>query len=428
MVTNFTMPQLGLTMTEGTVSRWFKQAGDKVAAGEVLAEISTDKITIQIESPADGSVLSILVPEGIVAPVKAVLAVIGQPGEEIPCSESRQPTGKGEPVAQTGVNQAEAIARSEPSGWVKASPLARRLAREGGVDLSVVTGTGPDGRVVERDVRAFSNKQAMRATPLAVKVAAEQGVDLTAICKEGRITSDDVLTAIAKPAAGPIAAAGSPLTGMRKVIAERMSLSWQTAPHVTLAAETDMTAAGELKSRLAQAGVKISYTELVIKCAALTLAEFPVVNSSIVDGQIIKHDGVHVGVAVALDNGLIVPVLKNADKKSISQLNKEIADLSGRARQGRLTPDEYSGGTFTVTNLGMYGVDWFTPIINPPESAILGVCRIKDIPVAVNGMVVIRPIMNVCLSFDHRLIDGALAAQFLARLRQLLENPLLLLV
>ena len=224
------------------------------------------------------------------------------------------------------------------------------------------------------------------------------------------------------------AAAAVPISGMRKVIADRMSLSWQTAPHVNMTAEVDMSAASDLKTRLSEAsGVKISYTDIIVKCAARALAEFPPVNSSLIAGKIVTHEAVHVGVAVALENGLIVPVVKNADHKTIAAVREEIASLSARARSGGLSREEISGGTFTVTNLGMFGVDHFTPIINQPESAILGVCRVVDRPMAHQGEVVIRPMMNLCLSFDHRLIDGAVGAQFLSRLRRLLEQPLLLL-
>ncbi len=219
-----------------------------------------------------------------------------------------------------------------------------------------------------------------------------------------------------------------PLTGMRKVIAERMSMSWQTVPHVNMTAEIDMSAASDLRQKLTQASeVKISYTDIIVKSTTQALTDFPMVNSSLVDGEIVSHEAVNVGIAVALENGLIVPVIKNANYKTITAVHEEIVSLSTKARNGGLGKEEISEGTFTVSNLGMFGIDHFTPIINQPESAILGVCRIIDRPVVQDGAVVIKPIMNLCLSFDHRLIDGAVGAQFLARLRQLLEQPLLLL-
>jgi pyruvate dehydrogenase E2 component (dihydrolipoamide acetyltransferase) len=215
---------------------------------------------------------------------------------------------------------------------------------------------------------------------------------------------------------------------MRKVIAERMSMSWQNAPHVNMTTEVDMTSATALKEKLTKAsGRNISFTDIIVKCVAQTLQEFPVVNASLIEGKIVSHNHVNVGIAVALENGLIVPVVKHANFKTIANIREEIFSLSDKARNGGLSADELSQGTFTVTNLGMFGVDHFTPIINPPESAILGVCRIVERPVVKCGEVVIKPMMNLCLSFDHRLVDGAVGAQYLARLRQLLEEPLLLL-
>ncbi len=427
MAINFTMPQLGLTMTEGTVTKWFKKVGERVAAGEILAEISTDKITNQIEAPTDGTVLAVLVPEGGVAPVKAVLAILGEPGEKIDIATSEvaaasAPAAEAAPAAAPAARTAAAPAGD---GRIIASPLAKKIAREKNVDLALVTGTGPNGRIVEQDVLDFIARQAAapKASPLAAKIAAERGVDLSAIAKDGRIMAADVLAAL--PAQ---ASAATPLTGMRKIIAERMSLSWQTAPHVHLTVEVDMTAAGRLKDALAAAtGAKTSYTEIIVKCAAKALGEYPLVNASLQDGAIVQHGSVDIGIAVALESGLIVPVVKNAAAKTISQIRDEIADLGARARQGKLGPDEYGCSTFTVTNLGMFGTDHFTPIINPPEAAILGVCRVVKRPMVVDDAIVVRPMANLILGFDHRLVDGAVAAQFMARLRALLEEPLLLL-
>ncbi len=427
MATNFTMPQLGLTMTEGTVGKWFKQVGEKVTAGEILAEISTDKITNQIEAPADGVLLAVLVPEGGVAPVKAVLAVIGAPGEKIDAAvaEVAAAAPAADAQAPSAPSAAPAAAPAAGDSRVIASPLAKKLAKEHGVDLALVTGTGPGGRVVEKDILDYAARQAAapKASPLAAKLAAEHGVSLAAIATDSRIMAADVRAALPAQAT----AAAMPLTGMRKIIAERMSLSWQTAPHVNLTVEVDMTAAGRLKDTLAAAGAKASFTEIIIKCAAKALGEFPMVNASLVNGAIVQHDSVNIGVAVALENGLIVPVVKNAAAKTVGQIREDIASLSAKAREGRLGPDDYTGGTFTVTNLGMFGTDHFTPIINPPESAILGVCRVVKRPVVIGDDIVIRPMANLCLSFDHRLVDGALAAKFMARVRSLLEEPLLLL-
>jgi pyruvate dehydrogenase E2 component (dihydrolipoamide acetyltransferase) len=426
MATNFTMPQLGLTMTEGTVSKWFKQVGEKITAGEILAEISTDKITNQIEAPADGVLLAVLVPEGGVAPVKAVLAVIGDPGENIEAAAAE--VAAAAPASATPARETAAPPLAVPAageGRVIASPLAKKLAREKGIDLALVTGTGPNGRVVEQDILDYAARQAAapKASPLAAKIAAEQGVSLAAIAKDGRIMAADVRAAMPQGAAP----AGIPLVGMRKVISDRMSHSWQTTPHVHHTVEVNMLEALNLKDKLAKAGTKFSLTELIVKCTAQALTEYPMVNNAYVDGTLVINQSINIGVAVALENGLIVPVVRNADRKTLGQLRAEIAELAAKAREGRLLPDEYTGGTFTISNLGMYGVDHFTPIINTPESGIFGVCRTVERPVVVDSAIVIRPMMNLCLGYNHRIVDGALAGQFTSRVRQLLEQPLLLL-
>ena len=426
MATEYKMPQLGLTMTEGTVTKWFKAVGDTVAVGEVLVEVATDKITNQLESNLAGVLLEIIVDEGATAPVQAVIAIIGQPGEKV--ATTTKATSVVKDLLQTTVTEAaESIgtyaAAVNVAGRIKASPYAKKLAAEQSVDLSVVTGTGPGGRIVERDIREYAMQAPTKASPLAVKVAAEHQVNLAEIQKETRIMKADVLAAV-KPAT-----VAKPLVGIRKVIAERMALSWNTAPHVHLTVEVDMTAVLGLKENLVRAtGQKASVTELVVKCAAYALREMPVVNASLMDNQIVLHEAVNIGIAVALDDGLIVPVVRNADQKNLSQLREAIVSLGGKARSGKLSPDEISGGTFTVTNLGMFGTDHFTPVINPPESAILGVCRIVEKPVVLAGTIVTRPMSNFILGSDHRLIDGAVGAKFMARLRELLENPSLLII
>lgn len=430
MASEIKMPQLGLTMTEGTVNQWFKKVGEAVKQGELLFEVSTDKITNQIESTETGVLLAILAEAGAVAPVQAVLAYVGAAGEKVEVGNAAAPAASqaadeapaAQPVAVSS------IAAVDEDGWVKASPAARKLAKDRNIDLALVTATGPDGRVLERDVLAFDGKasSAVKMSPLAAKLAADLGVDVTGIAKDGRIMKADVLAA-AKPAAAP--AKKMPLAGMRKVIAERMSQSWNVAPHVHHTVEVDMTAALQLKDIQAKAtGEKASVTEIIIKCAVQALKEFPTVNASIEGNQIVYHDYVNMGVAVALDNGLIVPVIQAAEDKSLTEIRAAVVDLSAKARSGKLSPDEISGGTFTVTNLGMFGTDHFTPIINQPESAILAVCRTVEKPVAAGGQIVIRPMCNFVLGYDHRLIDGAVAAKFMARFRELIENPLLLIV
>ena len=433
MAAEIKMPQLGLTMTEGTVTQWFKKIGEAISQGELLFEVSTDKITNQIESTATGVLLEIRTPEGAVALVQAVVAIIGAAGEVV---SSAAPSAAKTDVAETVVVPVSASAAqgskvvAAGDGWVKASPAARKLARDRNIDLSLVTATGPEGRVVERDIEAFAQSRpaAVKTSPLAAKLAEDLGVDVSGIAKEGRIMKDDVLAA-AKPAPATTLPKKIPIAGIRKVIAERMSQSWQTAPHVHLTVEVDMTAALALKEQLAKtSGQKASVTEIVIKCAARALTEFPVVNAGIDGNQIVYHETVNIGVAVSIDNGLIVPVVRDAANRSLREIRTAVVELGAKARSGKLLPDEISGGTFTVTNLGMFGSDHFTPIINPPESAILAVCRTVEKPVAVGGQIVVRPMCNFILGFDHRLIDGAVGAQFMARFRELIEQPLLLLV
>ncbi len=438
MAAEIKMPQLGLTMTEGTVTRWFKSVGESVAHGDLLFEVATDKITNQIESTESGTLLEIRIAEGQVAPVQAVLGIVGAAGEVVVAAEAPAPaaTKESEQTASTGSSLPAAVpgtpAQPEADGWVKASPAARKLAKDQKIDLALVTATGPEGRVVERDVLSYaaSKPTAAATSPLAAKMAVELGVDLSTLNKDGRIMKADVLAAFKTVAPAKSAADQTKtLAGMRKVIAERMSQSWNTAPHVHLTVEIDMVNAMALKEQLAKAsGQKASVTEIIIKCAAQVLAEIPVVNASIIGNQIVYHDSVAIGVAVSLDDGLIVPVVRDAGAKSLREIRAAVVDLGARARSGKLLPDEISGGTFTVTNLGMFGTDHFTPIINPPESAILAVCRTVEKPVVQNGQIVVRPMCNCVLGFDHRLIDGAVGAKYMARFRELMENPLLLLV
>lgn len=427
MATNIIMPQLGLTMTEGTIVKWLKAIGEPVAKGEVLVEITTDKIGGQIEAPSDGTLLAIACSEGSSVPVTSVLAIIGSQDEVVSIESSGTKVMEQEQPAASS-SAAQEVGAANNLGWIKASPAAKKMARDHQIELTLVTATGPEGRIVERDVKAYLDhlQTKPKTSPLALKLANQYDVDLSAVKKQGRIMSADVLQAVAKQQSElqPRVA----LTGMRKVIAERMSLSWHTAPHVTLTMAVDMTAAGQLRQQMTQAtNGKVSYTDIIVKCTAAALREHAMMMAALLDKEIVMSSAVHIGIAVALEDGLIVPVIRNADQLGLAGIRESIRDLSSRAKGGKLQPDEISGGVFTVTNLGMYGVDWFTPVINPPEAAILGVCRIQDTPVALHGELVIRPIMNLCLSFDHRLIDGAVAAEFLSRVRELLEHPLLLL-
>ncbi|HHV08508.1 MAG TPA: 2-oxo acid dehydrogenase subunit E2 [Firmicutes bacterium] len=434
------MPKLGLTMTEGTICAWLKPDGSYVNKGDPIFEVETDKITNKVEAMDEG-ILKIVLPEGSTAKVTQVVGYLLAEGEEIPAEAADVAA----PATATAAPQEEVKAAAVPAEpkkepvRVRATPAAKRRARESGIDLTQVTGTGPGGRIVEADVESYLEQQKelpatlpsegeisapVKATPTAVKLARDLGIDLAELSQERRLTKRDVL------AAALLAEEGEeervPLAGMRKVIAQHMLESWTVAPHVTINMEVEMDRARAIRKELnadCTQEDRISYNDLIIKAAAQALTEYPALNGTIDAEEIIYHNYVHMGVAVALEDGLIVPVVRHADKKSLREVAREVKDLAQRARAERLSLDEVTGSTFTVTNLGMFGVDDFTPIINQPESAILGVGTIKERPVVVDGSIDIRLTMTLSLSFDHRLVDGSVAAEFLGRVRELLEKP-----
>jgi pyruvate dehydrogenase E2 component (dihydrolipoamide acetyltransferase) len=405
MATEIIMPQLGLTMEEGTIAKWIKHEGDKVAVGDVLVEITTDKLSSEIESEVEGVLLKIVAQEGEDIPVKGLLAIIGAEGEQV--GGSSAPAAKKEEV-QVEAPKAEASAPKAASvtegGRVKASPLAKKIASELGVDLSTVAGSGPNGRIVQKDVLAAEVK------PAVVEKAAPE--------------------VKAAPAAAPVQAANAdvvkPLTNMRKVIAKRMQQSKNTAPHVTITTEVNVDKTIALRSKLnaKNADVRFSYTDILVKMCATALRNYPKINASITEDSMILHDKINIGVAVALDDGLIVPVVSNADRKGLKAITKETKDLINKARTNTLSPDEMSGATFTISNLGSYDIDGFTPVINLPEAAILGVGRIVKKPIVnENDEIVAASMMVLSMSFDHRVVDGAQAAEFLKALKGYLEDP-----
>lgn len=445
MATEIKMPQLGLTMTEGTVGKWKKNIGDTVQCGDALVEIMTDKITSEVESTGEGVLRVICAKEGETVPVQGMLAIIGTADEKIENGEANSASAAADKPA----------AAAAPKGEVKCSPAARRLAEEKGIDISLVTGSGPDGRIVVTDVEKYlltapapTAGDRIKASPYAKKVAAEIGVDLTKVTgtgPEGRIVEEDVRKATAQvtPAPAPVSAAptvsapvapapskGQPLSGMRKVIAERMTNSKHTAPHVTITTEVNVDATVAFRSEInaRSKDVRFSYTDILTKMVGTALRRFPNINASIIDNAIVQHDSVNVGVAVALDNGLLVPVLRDADKLGLKEIHDQCKDMVEKARNNQLNMDMLSGGTFTISNLGSYDVDGFTPIINQPESAILGVGRIVKKPAVVNDEIVIASMMTLSLSFDHRLVDGAQAAQFLKCIKTYLEDPMSMLM
>ena len=381
MATAISMPKMGLSMKTGTVGKWLKNEGD-AEKGEPVVEVMTEKITNKVR-PADGILLKIVAPKGTKLPVGGLMGVIGEAGEDI----SALLAGAGAPAAA----EASAAPAGQAAGQrVKISPAAKKLAEENGIDYTRITGTGPDGRITKEDV--------------------EKAI------VEGVGAADD------RPTLEVI-----PYEGMRRAIGDNMAHSWSIAPKVTHHVSVDISNLLALRKTLNN-GVKdkdkISITDLLVKAVARALEIKPNINVTLDGDEIKVLKDINIGVAVALDDGLIVPVVRNANKKSLAEVSKEVKDLAKRARRNKLEPDEMVGGTFTITNVGAWGsVDWFTPIINQPESAILGVGRTMDRPVVVDGQIVVRPMMGLSLSFDHRVIDGAPAAEFLAVLLELIEQP-----
>ncbi|HUU91833.1 MAG TPA: dihydrolipoamide acetyltransferase family protein [Phycisphaerae bacterium] len=435
MIQRVTLPALGETVDTSTIERWLKKEGDAVKSGDILCEITTDKATLEVESYYTGTLLKIVAAEGNELPVGALIAVVGDPGEAIPeeiLTEAAPAAGAAAPAAaapEPTVSAAvsSAAAPPAPRGRLVASPRARRTARELGIALDRVQGTGPGGRIVEADVVAVAGAAtAVKASPVARKLAERQGVDLAAVRGTGpggKVVKADVLAAAQAPAVAP--GTVIPLTAMRRIVAERMLHSKQTIPCYYLQMDADMTDLAELRSKL-NAGApdgKVSFNDFIIKAAALALKAFPQVNSRWVEGGIERRGAAHVGLAVGLDEGLIVPVVRNADTKTLRDIACETTDFAQRARSKRLLPDEYQDGCLTVSNLGMFGIRNFIPVVNPGESAILGLGVIQDRAVCRQGGIHVRKMMSMTLSVDHRLVDGAVGAQFLEMIRDLLEAP-----
>jgi pyruvate dehydrogenase E2 component (dihydrolipoamide acetyltransferase) len=425
------MPRLSDTMTEGVVAKWHKQIGDTVNEGDLLAEIETDKATMEFEAfpGQEGKLLYIGTGEGETAPVDTVLAILGEEGEDIEALKAggAAPAAEAAP-AKEEVSAPAAAPAPEPApaaapapvptpaptaapvpvatdGSLKASPLARKLAAEKGVDLSMLKGSGDHGRIVKRDVDSFNP---------AIHTSPQPGVSATA--------------APAAPA-GVENYTDYPVSQMRKVIAKRLSESKFTAPHFYITMDIDMdNAIAARKAMNASGDVKISFNDLVVKATALALKKHPAVNSSWMGDFIRVNDHVHIGVAVAIEDGLLVPVLRHADQMALSHISASVKDLAGKAKDKKLQPADWEGNTFTISNLGMFGVEEFTAIVNPPDAGILAVGGIKQVPVVKDGQVVPGNVMKVTLSLDHRVADGASGAAFLQSLKAYLENPVTMLV
>ena len=415
------MPLLSDTMTEGKIVAWNKKEGDAVKSDDVLAEVETDKATMEVIGYADGTLLHIGVPEGQVAKVNGIIAIVGKKGTDISPILAAEKSGGAAPKAAapaeaaagtTAPAQAEAPAASNGSadGRVKASPLAKKLAEDKGIDISKVTGSGDGGRIIKKDVDNFvPSKTAPAAAPSGTAAAPAQ---VAAFAPVGQESHTD-----------------TPVSQMRKAIARRLAESKFQAPHFYLTMEINMDEA--MKSREAInkiSPVKVSFNDMVIKAAAMALRQHPDVNSSWLGDTIRHNHHIHIGSAVAVEEGLIVPVIRFADQKSFSQIAAETKTLNDKAKNKKLQPNDYSGNTFTVSNLGMMGIEHFTAIINPPDSAILAVGAIKETVIVENGQFKATNVMKVTMSCDHRTVDGAVGARFLVTFKTLMENPVTMLV
>lgn len=399
MATTVIMPKLGLTMTEGTIERWLKKEGDRVQKGEPLVEIITEKINFQYESPASGILRKILHHEGEVVPVATPIAIIAEEGEVIEEIEGMSPELQMETPPPT-VFQKEK--REEIPKRIFASPLAKKIAKEKGIDLSTLQGSGPRGRIVQKDVLQALELLKVKEVPPPSPI---------------QIPAGKVI----------------PLKGIRKIIAKRMTESFQNVPHFYLSIEVEMTALQDLRERLREeiekrTGARITLTDLLVKVSASALRDHPIMNSRFEGDQIRLMEEINIGVAIALEDGLIVPVIHQADKKSLTEISLSLRDLTQRAREGKLSLEDVEGGTFTLSNMGMLGIDQFNPIINPPQCCILGVGRTIEKPVVRGKEIFIKPMAWLTLSSDHRIIDGATGAKFLSQIKRLIENPTLLLI
>ena len=390
------MPQLGLTMEEGTVTRWVKQEGDTVKVGDVILEITTDKLTSEVESEHDGVLLKIVAQEGEDVPVKGILAYIGEAGEQ---------------VGDAPAAKAEAPAAPVAGGRIRISPLAKKTAAKLGVDYTTVAGSGPLGRIVQKDILAAAEAAKAAPAPTAQAAAEKAAPKKTAL---ELMDGDEVVK----------------LAGMRKVVSERMTKSAQEIPTVTQNVRIDVTELMAFRKKINNdLGVKYSLNDYVLKATAKALKNNKHILVSIDGDQIIRRAHVNIGMAVALEDGLIVPVIKDADKMSLGEISEAARDLAERARTNKLSMDEYKGSTFSISNLGMFGVETFNPIINQPDAGILGVCAVQDeLVMDAEGNITKRQFMRISFTFDHRLIDGATAAKFELAIRDLMEHPMQILL
>lgn len=439
MATEVMMPKLSPTMEEGLLSRWLKKEGDRVSMGEPLAEIDTDKATMEMQALGNGVLRKILINEGESAPLGQLIAIVGEPDEDISAllskasekgstapatSATAQTTAEAQtetpaaetpaaeqPVASGNGNQGDVV-QAQATGRLIVSPLAARMAAEAGIDLRSLSGSGPGGRIIKRDIEAAIGQGSPAKKPAKV-------VELRAV---------PPLQQPATVGASPYR--DDPLSEMRKTIARRLVTSIGPVPHFFLTSEIEMDSAVEMRQRLKDLDpdLKISINDIIVKVAAAALIKHPQVNASFQEKTIRYYERADIGVAVAIDDGLITPIVRAADQKTLSQIAGEIRELAERARSRKLKPEEYLGATFSISNLGMLGIDDFTAVINPPEAAILAVGAVTPKPVVRNNDIVVRQMMRVTMSCDHRAIDGATGARFLQTFKKILENPLYLVV
>jgi pyruvate dehydrogenase E2 component (dihydrolipoamide acetyltransferase) len=411
MATEVIMPKVDMVMETGTFVEWLVKEGGQASKGDPLFVIITEKAAIEVESPADGILAGVTAKPDDVIPVTEVIAYILAPGEKLPSKTAAQiaaPTPSSVQV-EAKVETVVAVVPSVGSDKVRATPVARRMAEELGVDLSQIPGRGPNGRVHKADVLAYQKPQPLSAPVATPMPPIQSSIPLPDARRKQVI----------------------PIAGVRKVIAERMAQSAFTAPHIHLSLRVDMTEAIRLRERVleplqAQTGQRVSYTAILARAVAVVLPKHPYLNASLSDGNIILWDDVHLGIATSVEDSLIVPVIREAQSQSLGQIVSKLADLTERGRSRRLTTAEMTGSTFTISNLGMYGIESFTAIINPPEAAILAVGKMVDTPVQHDGQIVFRPMMELTACADHRISDGATVARFLADLKAALENPYLL--
>lgn len=409
------MPKMSDTMTEGVIVSWLKNVGDDIKPGDILAEVETDKATMELENFVKGTLLHIGIPAGGSVPVDALIAIVGQKGEDISAllsgasaaAPAKTEEAKPETTTQNNAASVETSAvhsSNNEDGRVKASPLAKKIAEEKGISLTQIAGSGDGGRIVKRDVETFTPAKTAATT------SSTPTINIPAVV--GTESYDEV-----------------PVSQMRKVIARRLSDSLFTAPHFFLTMEINMDKVNEARKTInADGNVKISVNDFIVKAVAGALRKNPQVNSSWLGDKIRYNHHIHVGIAVAIEDGLIVPVVKFADNKSLSHISAEVKQLADKAKNKKLQPNEFEGNTFTISNLGMFGIDQFTAIINPPDACILAVGGSKETVIVENGQMKVATVMKVTLSCDHRVVDGAVGASFLKTLKELLENPIKLLV